>query len=461
MKRFIKGLSLFFVVCMVLSGLLYVGLAAYYKERFYFGTWINGIYCTGKTVEEAERELSAAYSYPGMRIVAGGEEYYISAEEAGYTFDFVCVLEEILSRQNPWMWPLQRIHGKLQAEPQVEVDQAAVNRWLENARFYKEREKQKEFELRIQHTSSGYECVDDRSHILIPEAVREAVYQGLSQSSSRIDLEEAGCYGSLRDTVKETATRRMFAKIREFQEQTLIYRIKEDTKKVTPYEFSLFLLTDEEGNVVVDERGELVINEEAVRSFADSLGEEYDTYENHIFTTHDGKIRDFTKGTLGIRIDRKKEAEFLLSWLDDPKTSLRIPEYRKENCFGDRRGIADTYIEVDMGAQRLFYFVEGELVLETEVVTGKGRFTPECVCYVYLKETDRVLRGESYASFVNYWMPVYGNIGIHDANWRSEFGGEIYLSDGSHGCINVPPEIMGKLYELVEVNTPVIMYYDS
>ena len=100
-------------------------------------------------------------------------------------------------------------------------------------------------------------------------------------------------------------------------------------------------------------------------------------------------------------------------------------------------------------------------MLETEVVTGKGRFTPECVCYVYLKETDRVLRGESYASFVNYWMPVYGNIGIHDANWRSEFGGEIYLSDGSHGCINVPPEIMGKLYELVEVNTPVIMYYDS
>lgn len=56
-------------------------------------------------------------------------------------------------------------------------------------------------------------------------------------------------------------------------------------------------------------------------------------------------------------------------------------------------------------------------------------------------------------------MPVKGGIGIHDADWRDEFGGEIYKTSGSHGCINVPPEIMPELYERTEVGMPVIMFY--
>ena len=74
-------------------------------------------------------------------------------------------------------------------------------------------------------------------------------------------------------------------------------------------------------------------------------------------------------------------------------------------------------------------------------------------------QRNRILRGANYASFVNYWMPVKGNIGIHDANWRREFGGEIYKKDGSHGCINTPYKNMKVIYENVEVGVPVVMFY--
>ena len=72
---------------------------------------------------------------------------------------------------------------------------------------------------------------------------------------------------------------------------------------------------------------------------------------------------------------------------------------------------------------------------------------------------NRVLRGPNYASFVNFWVPVRGSIGIHDAPWRSEYGGEIYKTNGSHGCINTPYEEMEKIYDHVEIGTPVVMFY--
>ena len=56
-------------------------------------------------------------------------------------------------------------------------------------------------------------------------------------------------------------------------------------------------------------------------------------------------------------------------------------------------------------------------------------------------------------------MPVSGGIGIHDASWRDEYGGDIYIRNGSHGCINTPLEIVEKMYEVMEVGTPCILYY--
>ena len=73
-------------------------------------------------------------------------------------------------------------------------------------------------------------------------------------------------------------------------------------------------------------------------------------------------------------------------------------------------------------------------------------------------EEGRTLRGENYATFVNYWMAFYNHYGLHDATWRREFGGDIYLTDGSHGCVNLPKDKAGELFELVEVGTPVIVY---
>ena len=64
-----------------------------------------------------------------------------------------------------------------------------------------------------------------------------------------------------------------------------------------------------------------------------------------------------------------------------------------------------------------------------------------------------------YSSPVKYWMPFTGNVGMHDADgWRSNYGGEIYKTNGSHGCVNMPLSKVREVYGIVEIGTAVVVY---
>lgn len=141
---------------------------------------------------------------------------------------------------------------------------------------------------------------------------------------------------------------------------------------------------------------------------------------------------------------------------------MHVPAYIQKGYVRGLDDIGDTYIEIDMTEQKMYYYAAGELELETDIVTGNtGRRmgTPQGINYIHGKQRNQILRGADYESFVKYWVPVVGNIGIHDASWRGSFGGQIYQTGGSHGCINTPTANMSQLYEMVEVGMPVIMFY--
>ena len=72
--------------------------------------------------------------------------------------------------------------------------------------------------------------------------------------------------------------------------------------------------------------------------------------------------------------------------------------------------------------------------------------TPKGTYKIQYKTRNTYLTGADYRSFVNYWMPFYGGYGLHDATWRSSFGGDIYKYGGSHGCVNLPLSKAKKIY---------------
>ena len=121
--------------------------------------------------------------------------------------------------------------------------------------------------------------------------------------------------------------------------------------------------------------------------------------------------------------------------------------------------IGASYVEIDMGNQHLYLYMNGELILESDFVSGnisRGYGTPAGVFGLTYKERNATLTGENYASHVDYWMPFNGGIGLHDASWRSKFGGTLYQTGGSHGCINLPPQKAPALYDLVYKGIPVL-----
>ena len=209
---------------------------------------------------------------------------------------------------------------------------------------------------------------------------------------------------------------------------------------------------------------EASIDEEAVKAWVAGLADRRDTYkrEREFDSTLRGIIT-VSGGNYGWQIDQEAEAAALLASVEKGETIAREPVWSREGKdWGENNDIGDTYIEVDMGAQHMWAYKDGALVIDTDVVTGnisRHYGTPAIVAQIQYKDRNAVLRGDNYATPVKYWMPFYGNYGIHDASWRREFGGTVYLTNGSHGCVNTPPAAMKVIFETMDSGTPVVLYY--
>lgn len=127
---------------------------------------------------------------------------------------------------------------------------------------------------------------------------------------------------------------------------------------------------------------------------------------------------------------------------------------------GERFAIEGTYVEVDIENQQMIYYKNGEVLVHTDVVTGLSwaYATPTGLYAVQNKDTDAWLTGPDYQVFVKYWVGFDGPYGIHDASWRTKFGADNYINNGSHGCVNTPEEAMKQIYDDIEVGTPVVVH---
>ena len=140
----------------------------------------------------------------------------------------------------------------------------------------------------------------------------------------------------------------------------------------------------------------------------------------------------------------------------------REPVYEQTALYRGSDDIGNTYIEIDYTKQHMWYYKDGALQMESDFVSGnlaRQNGSVDGVYKIVYKQRNATLVGEGYSSPVSYFMPFAYNIGIHDASWRDTFGGTIYKTSGSHGCINVPPAFAEQLFNAVDKGTPVVAYY--
>lgn len=465
-RNIFKGILLGVSIILVSTMGMYLGLVHYYKGGFSYGTWINGIYCTGKSVNEVNEELLKECHYEGLTVTdRGGKSYTILPEDVGLTFDYQEALGGYLQKQNAYLWIDNLIGdaGKKQLKPVLSYDQGAFQAAVDQIIPEQEKKRDEDRVVEVLKGDEGYYLLNERLHALDAKMAEQLIRDAFENQEISLDLEAEGCYRDLPLTPQMRESIRLWEKLEDYQSCGIVYAFGEERVPVDGSVVSNWLVLDENGSPALDEQGNLCTDEEKVDQFIDELADEYDSV---------GKARNFhaTRGDMvvveggiyGNEIDRKAEKEYLLTAFLEKRKEVHVPFYKQMARRQEKDDIGDTYIEVDMTNQMLYYYQEGQLVIETPVVTGntsRRRGTPVGTNYVYNKQRNRVLRGEDYASPVKYWIPVKGAVGIHDASWRSEYGGEIYKTNGSHGCINTPLEEVSKLYEMVEIGTPCVMFY--
>lgn len=463
-KKSVSFVMLYILFPVLAVLILYFVLAFYYRGGFPFGTWINGIYCTGKSVMEVNRELLADTQYPEIVLTDRfGMQSKITAEEINYSADYTGQLYDYVNRQNSFLWIDNLFLGKSNhLAPTVSYDAESMEKVIESLPIVQQ-EATREKDVNIIWTEEGYVLQNGMESVLDTEKLKQVVAQSLSDEIYEINLVDADCYTDLELTPQMKKTVELWKQVEAFQQCHVTYDFGGTWVPVTAGDSSLWILTDVDGSFAFDENGNLQVDEEAVAEYVSGLAMQYDTYgKTRQFTATCGETVLIEGGTYGSQMNQSKETEYLIQAFLSKVSEVHVPSYKRQPKQEAGDDIGDTYIEIDLTEQKMYYYEDGELMLETDVVTGnvkKGNSTPAGVNYVYAKQRNRILRGADYESFVRFWMPIAGNIGIHDASWRSKFGGEIYLTNGSHGCINTPYAKMKELFDMVEIGTPVVMFY--
>ena len=223
--------------------------------------------------------------------------------------------------------------------------------------------------------------------------------------------------------------------------------------------------------------GKAELSEEKIEDFVEKLAAKYDTryIERKFESTLRGEITiKAARNDYGYTILQEDEAEQIMEDIESRSHVTREPVYLEKNSWGNpyflaRNGVDDldgTYIEVDLSAQHVWFYKDGEVYTECNCVSGDvtNDHGTQTGCFpLAYKESPSVLTGgngeDEYETKVNYWMPFYEGQGLHDATWRYSFGGNIYRGNGSHGCVNIPLSAARDIYEAVDTGTAIIIFY--
>lgn len=497
MRKFFIGLLRVIGVLAVLGIGAVIALDQYYQHVFPILVTINGVYCTGMTIEDVTEILNDSYDLHSDRIAVrmlDGEVHEIPLDEYGITVSYQpavakCMeackirpfqwLDDWLDYELKWGPPIIPLCRNNTVYPTYNCDMAVMTARLEDTEWLNDDllHRDESTVSIVRSATAGYILVDEtRDSFSRENAVNllgEKIVDHLTNMNGKpfqttlIDLSTGAdkeiCYQNIpyTDEMKETLAK--WEGIREFQSFHMTYQFGDRREVIDANVVADWILLDEEGNIVFDANNIPVLDETMIAEYVAYLSATYNTVGiERRFQATRGDIVTVAGGGYGNELDEKAEYVFLLHAFREKASGTRIPQYTSEAWEKGSDDIGDTYIEVDMGVQHMYYYVDGELMIDTPVVTGNTSRrwgTPAKVCFVYFKQKNRVLRGADYATPVKYWMAVDGHIGIHDATWRKEFGEEIYKTNGSHGCINTPIEIMTELYDMVELGTPVIMFY--
>ncbi len=444
----------------VAAGVVYAGMGQKYRRVYFPNTTINGLDVSGLTPEETKQQITAGTSGYTLTIQErGGESETIMGSEIGLHPEFDGTLEQILESQNTLAWGFHI--GRYVAytiDTMAAYDESQLSDAVNALECLKPERAVAPQNAYISNyiSGTGYEIVsEEQGASPDPQRLYEAVQNGILNFQDSISLEEADVYEKPQITSEDEALNAELAAWNQYVHTTVTYRFGSKSEVLDGETIHTWLVSDGQGGVSFDQS--------KISEYVAWLAENYNTaYKAKTLKTSYGQTVTISKSVYGWKINQSEETAALTRILLSCESQEREPVYSQTAASHDGNDYGNTYAEINLTAQHMFFYKEGKLLVESDFVSGneaRGWSTPAGVYPLTYKQRNATLKGANYSTPVSYWMPFNGGIGMHDAKWRSSFGGTIYKTNGSHGCINLPPAVAKTIFENISAGTPVLCYH--
>lgn len=446
------------LLLLLAAAAVYIGGLFYYHSHFLKGTVIDRIDVSNMTVQDlVERVQDYSLRITERQSDGSPLEETIAGRDISLKYSSTEPLEEILKQQNSWLWFLASGESH-ETEELVTYDQQALEEQLLQLKGLQADSAVSPSDAHISEYTpeNGFQIIPEtEGNELDYDRTLEAVSSAVDRLEEQLDLVQEGCYHEPQITSDNEQLLAALKKLQSYADITITYRFGEHTEVLDGATISTW--------VTVDDGFQVELDQEKVADYVATLRKKYDTiFRPRTFKTSYGPEITIDSGDYGWWMNYTQEAKELAEMIENGESGERTPVYYQTAASYDTPDYGTTYVEINLTAQHLFFYQDGKLILESDFVSGnssRGYDTPAGVYGITYKQRNATLTGENYETPVSYWMPFNGNIGMHDANWRSSFGGNIYKTNGSHGCINLPPSVAKELYGYVEKGTPVICYH--
>lgn len=460
-KRVLTGvLGTCILALLALLGLYGAGVV-YFQDRFFMNTTINGFDASQMTVEEVERQIAGKIgSYRLEVALRGGASETITADQIGYVYVSQGETQKFKDSQKPFLWPLSFLEkASYSFQSSARYDKDKLEQAIDGLACMDEEQAVRPKDAYIDFVDGGYYIVPEvEGTLLNREMTGKKISRAVEEARAKVSLDEGGCYETPGRRQDDKTLASACKALNTFIQTDITYLFGENRESLDGKEIRRW--------IVYEDGQEPSINADYAYAFVAGLAEKYDTADKpRKFRTHDGAQVTVSGGYYGWVIDQETEVQELLSCIREGFRGERYAVFAQTAVSWENSDIGSSYVEVDLGKQHVWMYVDGQEIVSTDCVSGdmmkSEQSTPEGTYTLYYKESPAVLEDEkkTYRTEVTYWMPFNGGIGLHDAAWRGSFGGNINQSNGSHGCINLPLEAAKTIYENIYAGMPIICYY--
>ena len=460
-----KWLPLLVTLAVILAavGILY-GTGVLASPVFPAGTTVGGVSVSEQSAKEAGKTLQQAAEDYKLTVHFAQNTRTFSAKELGLTVD-----QDALKRLVKVMQQGQNASSVAEDTQTVFTCETDLKQEMQDLPERTAHADKATQDAVLTYDKKAGEYVIQEEQVggtIDTQALAEAVQTAAEQLQPELDAVGAGLYGG--ETVRRSDDEKLNQALEQANQMLktdVTYTFEVERKNVYGEErlnksaIRKWLTVSEDGKSVQ-------IDENKVDNYVNEIARIYSVKEPTTaqFVTASGSYVEVEAPITDESVDTQALKKDILKAIQEGATGQRKAPYRQTRT--GEQGTTDlggTYVEVDLDKQHLYLYVNGKKKAEGDICSGSvadGCATPAGLYTIKTKDYDRYLVGEGYRDWVHYFMPFNGGIGLHDSTWREadEYGGDVYLESGSHGCINMPLELVKTVDEYIDVGDYVILY---